>query len=184
MFVDGAGSHKRQTLALGTGPGSAATDARTPEFGSDVTLVRTARVRMSDALHQVLHDYPQVIEAKYELGDDGKLSLSIYTTSHGKDVDAEHQDFFELAGDPTQATYAPDAARFDVPDEEHVTRSARDLTLVQTQTMSLLDAVTKAEGLIAGGVVFGAIPTIRGTRSGYGVYILAPDNSVHYYFLS
>jgi len=183
-FVDGAGSHRRQTLALGTGPGTGATDARTPELGSDVTIVRNARIEMSSALKQLLQQYPQVIEAKYEIGDDGNLSLSIYTTSHGKDTDAEHQDFYELAGDPTQATYEPTAAKFDVPDEEHVTRSARDLTLIQTQSMSLVDAVSKAESLISNGVVFWAIPTMRGTRAGYGVYILAPDNTVHYYFLS
>lgn len=29
-----------------------------------------------------------------------------------------------------------------------------------------------------------AIPTIRGSRAGYGVYVLAPDNTVHYLFIS
>lgn len=183
-FVDGAGSHRRQTLDLGTGPGTGATDARVPELGTDMTIVRNARIKMSSALHQLLQQYPLAIEAKYEIGDDGNLSLSIYTTTHDKNTDAEHQDFYELSGDPTQATFQPAAAKFDVPDEEHVTRSARDLTLIQTQSMSLVDAVSKAESLIQNGVVFWAIPTMRGTRAGYGVYILAPDNSVHYYFLS
>lgn len=183
-FVDGAGSHRRQTLALGTGPGTGATDARVPELGNDVTIVRNARIKMSSALHQLLAQYPLAIEAKYELGDDGNLSLSIYTTTHDQHTDAEHQEFYELAGDPTQATFQPTAAKFDVPDEEHVTRSARDLTLLQTQSMSLVDAVTKAESLIQDGIVFWAIPTMRGTRAGYGVYILAPDNSVHYFFVS
>jgi hypothetical protein len=184
VFVDGAGSNKRQTLDLGAGPGSAATDARTPELGTDLTVVRQSAIKMSAALKQVLKTYPQVIEAKLELDESNHLSLSIYPTSQGKRVDAEHQDFFELAGDPTALPFAPTATKFDVPDEEHLTRSARDLTLVQTQTMSLLDAVQKAEYRISGGVVFWAIPTIRGTRAGYGVYVLAPDNSVHYLFIS
>jgi hypothetical protein len=32
--------------------------------------------------------------------------------------------------------------------------------------------------------VYWAIPTVRGTRSGWGVYVLAPDNTTHYFFLS
>src|SRR5215470_18105336 len=135
VFVDGAGSGRHQTLDLGTGPGSGATDARVPELGNDVTIVRTAKVKMSTALKQTLKSYPNIIEAKYEIGDDGALSLSIYSTKEPITIDAERQTFFELAGDPTQATYAPTESKFDVPDEEHVTRSARDLTLVQTQTM-------------------------------------------------
>jgi hypothetical protein len=184
VFVDGAGSHKRQAVDLGAGPGSSATDARTPELNGDPTIVRTATIRMSAAIRQTLQSYPQVIEAKFEIGDDGKLSLSIYPTSHDKTVDAEHQDFFELAGDPTGSAYAPEVSKFDVPDEEHVTRSARDLTLVQTQNKSLLDAVTQAESLISNGIVYWAIPTIRGTRAGFGVYVLAPDNTSHYFFIS
>ena len=183
-FVDGAGSNQRQVIDLGTGPGAGATDDRTPELGSDVTVVRQSRIKMSAALKQVLKSYPQVIEAKFELDETNKLSLSIYPTSKAKSVDPEHQDFFEVAGDPTVSTFAPTAAKFDVPDEEHLTRSARDLTLVQTQTMTLLGAVQKAEAKFAGGLVFWAIPTIRGTRSGYGVYVLTPDNKVHYLFLS
>jgi hypothetical protein len=183
-FVDGAGSNKRQTLDLGSTPGAGATDARVPELGNDITVMRQSKIKMSAALKQVLKTYPQVIEAKFELDGDNKLSLSIYPTSQGKAIDPEHQDFFEVAGDPTVVPFAPTATKFDVPDEEHVTRSARDLTLVQTQQMSLLDAVQKAEAKISGGIVFWAIPTMRGTRSGYGVYVLAPNNTVHYLFLS
>jgi hypothetical protein len=112
------------------------------------------------------------------------VSLSIYPRSQSTRVYPEHHEFFEIAGDPTVLPFTYAATKFDVPDEEHVTRSARDLTLVQTQSMSLLDAVQKAESKISGGVVFWAIPTIRGTRSGYGVYVLAPNNSVHYLFIS
>jgi len=183
-FVDGGGSSRRQTLDLGTGPGAGATDPRTPELNGDPTIVRTSQIKMSDALRQMLAKYPAVVEAKFEIGDDSKLSLSIYTTGSPATLDAKRNTFFELAGDPTQATYAPTESKFDVPDEEHVTKAARDLTLVQTQTMELLGAVEKAESLISGGIVYWAIPTIRGTRAGYGVYILAPDGTSHYYFLS
>ena len=183
-FIDGGGSRRHQTLSLGTGPGSAATDARTPELGNDLSVLRTARVQMSTAIRQTLNKYPGVIEAKYEIGDDGNLSLSIYPVKQALTVDAERQTFFELAGDPTQSTYAPTESKFDVPDEEHVTRSARDLTLVQTSNISLLDAVLKAESKYSHGFVYWVIPTVRGTRSGWGVYVLDSSNRSHYLFIS
>jgi hypothetical protein len=183
-FVDGGGSARRQTLALGTGPGSGATDPRAPELAGDPTIVRTSTIKMSDAIRQLQAKYPAAVEAKFEIGDDSKLSLSIYTTGSAATLDAKRNTFFELAGDPTTGAYSPDESKFDVPDEEHVTKAARDLTLIQSQTMPLLGAVEKAESLISGGIVYWAIPTIRGTRAGYGVYILAPDGTSHYYFLS
>jgi hypothetical protein len=183
-FVDGGGSSHHQTLALGAGPGNGATDPRVPELNGDPTIVRTSNIKMSDAIKHLQTTYPATIEAKFEIGDDGKLSLSIYTTQQPATIDAKRNTFFELAGDPTQAAYTPSESKFDVPDEEHITKAARDLTLIQTQTMHLLGAVQKAESLVSGGIVYWAIPTIRGTRAGYGVYVLAPDNTSHYFFLS
>jgi hypothetical protein len=184
FFIDGQGSRRHQTLDLGAGPGPGATDARVPELGPDPSVVRAARIKMSAAIRQTLETYPGVIEAKYELDHDGNLSLSIYPVEEDLSIDAERQTFFELAGDPTAATFTPTESRFDVPDEEHVTRSARDLTLVQTSSVSLLDAVLRAESLFSNAFVYWAIPTIRGTRSGWGVYVLDRNNVTHYLFIS
>jgi hypothetical protein len=183
-FVDGGGSARREVVDLGAGPGAGATDARTPELGSDMTVVRQSRIKMSDALRKVAVQYGPAIEAKFELDGDGRLSLSIYPVGKGIDVDAEHNTFFELAGDPTAAQFAPTLTEFQVPDEEHLTRSARDLTLVQTASITLLSAVVKAENQFSGGRVAWAIPTRRGTRAGYGVYVVASDGRVHYLFIS
>jgi hypothetical protein len=184
QFVDGEGSDDVSCTDLGTGPGAGATDVRVPELGGDPTIVRTARIDMRTGIQQVLATYPAVVEAKYEIGDDGKLSLSIYPVQQLLNIDAERQTFFEVAGHPTDVTFAPDTAKFDVPDVEHVTRSARDVTLVQTMNMSILDAIDRAQFEIQDGIVYWAIPTIRGTRAGFGVYVLAPDNTTHYFFIS
>jgi hypothetical protein len=183
FFVDGSGSSRHQTLDLGTGPGAGASDTRVPKL-PDPSVARTAKTRMSAAIKQTLKTYPGVIEAKYEIGDDGNLALSIYPVKEPLTIDAQRQTFFELAGDPTQTTFAPSVSTFDVPDEEHVTRSARDLTLVQTSQMSILDAIAKAESKFSNGFVYWAIPTIRGTRSGWGIYVLDSQNRTHYLFLS
>jgi hypothetical protein len=189
-FVDGNGGRRSNAWRLdadddlGAGPGDGATDARTPELGDDLTIVSTSKISMADALAQVEKANGPAIEAKFELGDDGKLSLSIYPTGKGVETDAERNTFFELAGDPTAASYAPDKSEFDVPDVEHLTRSARDLTIVQTANVSLRSAVAAVNRRIPDGFVFWAIPTIRNHTPGYGVYTLGKDGKAHYFFVS
>jgi hypothetical protein len=186
-FIDGQGSWDSNywdPCDLGTGPGAGATDARTPELGDDLSVLLTSKTTMSQALAKMEAKYGGLIEAKFEIGDDGKLSLSIYPTGKGVSVDAERNTFFELAGDPTASTYAPTLTEFKVPDVEHLTRSARDLTLVQTASITLREAVAVAERSLRGGFVYWAIPTIRDTRAGYGVYVYGRDHQSHYFFIS
>ena len=184
-FVDGMGSLESSGDSpedLGDGPGARATDARGVELGANVAIVRTSAISMADALAQVLAANGPIIEAKFELGDDGKLSLSLYPV---KDigVDAERTTFVEAAGDPTVSPFQPTLDTFADSDVEHQTRSARDLTLVQTAALTLPEAVDAAQAQLPDGFVFWAIPTIRDTRPGYGVYVLAADDSVHYFFI-
>lgn len=186
-FIDGGGSTRRSSLRLREilgGPGSSATDARVPELGEDLSVLRRATVKMGDALAQAESEHGPVIEAKYELDDQGNLSLSIYPIGKGLGLDAERNTFFELAGDPTGEAFAPEISEFDVPDAEHLTRSARDLTIVQTAGLSLREAVGSVERAVPGGFVYWAIPTIRDTRSGFGIYVLDVDGVSHYYFVS
>jgi hypothetical protein len=189
-FVDGAGSRESNAKdldaddSLGIGPGAGATDARTPELGDDVSIVKTSKVTMASALAAMEASYGPAIEAKFEIGDDGKLSLSIYPVGKGVTIDAERNTFFELSGDPTATTYTPDKSEFTVPDVEHLTRAARDLTLVQTAGLTLRDAVAAVDKAMPGGFVYWAIPTLRDTRAGFGVYTLGTDGQAHYFFVS
>jgi hypothetical protein len=185
-FVDGGGSSESNAYdpeELGNGPGADATDERSPELGSDLSVVHQSKITMGQALDQTEVKYGPTIEAKFEVGDDGKLSLSIYPVKDTS-LDAERSQFTELAGDPSVTPYSPSQSEFKVPDEEHLTRSSRDLTLVQTASLSLRDAVAVAEWAMPGGFVYWAIPTVRHTRAGYGVYVLGTDNQPHYFFIS
>lgn len=187
-FIDGQGSDESTTddclQELGTGPGSLASDARSPELGDDLTIVRQSKVTMADALAQLEAQNGPAIEAKFELGDDGKLSLSVYPVGKGIAIDAERNTFFELSGDPTAATFTPGKEQFQMPDFEHVSRAARDLTLVQAASLSLRQAVAAVNEKVPGGFVYWAIPTVRDTRAGYGVYTLGADGQAHYFFVS
>ena len=141
-----------------------ATDDRTPELGGHPGVVRDVRTTMSAGLALSEAQYGQTIEAKYELGDDSKLSLSIYPAGKGIALDAERNLFQELAGDPTTASFSGALAAFH--DQEHLTRSARDLTLVQLSRVTVLQAVRSLERYVR---VYWAIPTIQQGRAGYGM---------------
>ncbi|MBI3554429.1 MAG: chromate resistance protein [Elusimicrobia bacterium] len=185
-FIDGEGGDERTAdhpADLGSGPGAGATDARVPELGDDLSVARGSKLTMAQALARTEAKYGPMIEAKFELDDAKKLSLSLYPVGKGVDVDAERNVFQELAGDPTADVFAPTLAEFKVPDAEHLTRSARDLTLVQTSPLTLRQAVDIAQAALPKGFVYWAIPTIRDTRAGYGVYVLGSDNRPHYFFI-
>ncbi len=184
-FIDGGGSYARTSgrlVEIPGGPGAKATDARAPEL-TDLSVLATSKVSMAQALASLEAKNGPAIEAKFEPDDSGHLSLSIYPV---KDItlDAERNAFGELSGDPTAATFAPDFATFAVPDVEHLTKSARDLTLVQTASLTLRQAVDVAQKASKGGFVYWAIPTIRDTRSGYGVWVYGTDHKSHYFFVS
>ena len=182
-FIDGQGSRAHGVTDLGHGPGHLATDQRVPELGDDLSVLRQSKITMADALAASEAANGPAIEAKFEVGDDGNLSLSIYPV---KDIslDAERNSFAEQAGDPTVLPFESAISTFQVPDVEHLTRSARDLTITQAARLTLREAVAKAEATVRGGFVYWAIPTIRDTRAGYGVYVYGPRGGVHYLFIS
>jgi hypothetical protein len=185
-FYDGRGSREVTWYAcdLGDGPGTKATDQRTPELGDDLSILKQAKISLVDAIAQVEQANGPVIEAKFELGDDGKLSLSVYPVGKGLDTDAERNTFFEASGDPTADAWTPGLDTFDVPDAEHLTRSARDLTIVQTASLSMTEAIQMVQETMPDGIVFWAIPTVRETRSGFGIYVYGADGKQHYFFIS
>src|SRR5262249_5495275 len=101
-------------------------------------------------------------------------SLSIYPLGKGIDVDAERNVFQELAGDPTVDPFHGDLSVFH--DQEHLTRSSRDLTLIQLSEFTLRDAVDAGEFY---GPVYWAVPTILSKRAGYDLDVLSGGAPLH-----
>ncbi|HUS27104.1 MAG TPA: hypothetical protein VMZ53_01295 [Kofleriaceae bacterium] len=182
VFIDGQGSRVRQVADLGTAPTNP-TDDRHPELGNDPTIVRTSKITMLQAIDQLEAQYGKMIEAKFELDHSNNLALSLYPVKDYR-LDAERNELGELAGDPTAASFSPSYSKFDVPDEEHVTKASRDLSLVQASGMNLRSAVAKVQAKFPGGFIYWAIPTRKGTRAGYGIYVLDKNNRTHYLFVS
>src|SRR5262249_39966310 len=99
-------------------------------------------------------------------------------------LDSERNKFVEQAGDPTVTPFQSSLSEFTVPDVEHLVRSSRDLTIVQTAGLTLRQAVDPAQAPVPGGFVYWAIPPLPDTRGGYGVYVLGTDGKAHYFFIS
>src|SRR6185503_16497768 len=97
----------------------------------DLSILKTAKVTMAEGLAQAEKNNGPTIESKFEIGDDGKLSLSVYPVGKGITTDPENNEFQELSGDPTSKPWVTKLDVFKAGDFEHLTRSTRDLTLVQ-----------------------------------------------------
>jgi hypothetical protein len=154
-----------------------ATDAREPEL-HDVKDVFASKISMLNAVKQFEVNSQSIIEAKFETNGAGDLALSLYPLANVATVDAERVTFSEVAGNPTTTPFATSSEQFT--DFEHITRSTRDLTLVQLSNLSLRDAVSRGAVL---GNVYWTIPTMQNGRAGYGVYGVDGDGDSNYAFI-
>lgn len=162
------------------GPGVKATDAEVPQL-DNATQVRQSKITLIQALDYAEAKYGPQTEAKFELDDAGKLSLSLYPVGKGINTDAARNVLQELAGDPTVIPWAPELSTFT--DEEHLKIGSRDLTIVQTAGLSLREAIERVNEKQPGFVYF-AIPTIRDGQPGYGIYTLDSYDKSHYFFVN
>ena len=101
------------------------------------------------------------ISAKFELDDNKKLSLSVYTAEKGLGEDAEHNVLKEYSGSPEPTRWSPEAEVFK--DLEHVSRASGHLTLMALAKHSLADFISMAQKQHKG-LVFSAIPEVQNHR--------------------
>jgi uncharacterized membrane protein YkoI len=95
-----------------------------------------------------------------------------YTAKAGLKNDAEHNQLIELKGEANAASWTPTTEVFE--DKKHLTRSAMQLTLVQTSKLSLVDAIKKA-GAAQAGTVYSAIPAVEDGNPVFIVKVATAD---------
>lgn len=145
-----------------------------------LTALSTSKISLADGVAQAGAKAPEVaISAKFEMDDNGKLSLSVYTAEKGLETDAEHNVLKELSGDPTGGKWTPEVEVFK--DAEHLKRAAGQHTLMSISAASLLDIIRKA-GKDHPGTVFSAIPVVRGHRAAFLVQIASNGKAVEYLY--
>ena len=140
--------------------------------GDEAVLAQLAKTKISllDGIKQAERGKAVVISAKFELDDNGKLSLSIYTAPQGLDVPAETNPLTELSGDPTVTPFAPAAEVF--ADKEHIARASTHLAILQLSEMSLTQIIKEAMEEQEGTPYSVANPMIRDHRAVADVFIL------------
>ena len=143
--------------------------------GEDYTallkLLSNSKRSLADGIRQATKSTEAPISAKFELDDNGKLSLSIYTAEKGLTTDAEHNVLKELSGSPEAAEWKPEVEVFK--DPEHLKRASEQLTLMRLSQMSLLDVIAKARKQRKG-IVFSVTPLVAGHQPQFNV--LVADN--------
>ena len=150
--------------------------AHAGDEGDDSLLkgLSTSKHSLADGIRQATKDGGVAISAKFE--DEGKgLSLSVYVAGKGLGVKAEENVLEELAGSPAGPEWKPETEVFE--DVEHVARSTEQLTLMRLTTLSLADAVAKAEKAQKG-TVFSVKPEIHGNKAVFHVRIAADGKAL------
>jgi len=117
----------------------------------------TSKVSLLDGVQQLSKGSEVPISAKFEI-EDGVFQLSVYSAGKGVCEPADQNELKEYAGDPTAATWRPQAHVFS--DVEHVARSAQQMTLLAVSPCTLLDVLAKA-GKEQTGVVYSITPILR-----------------------
>ena len=127
-----------------------------------------AKVSLNSGLKQATNGSAVPISAKYEMDDNGKLSLSVYAAEKGLAVEPEKNVLKELAGSPEQANWAPETEVFK--DVEHVARSSEHLILNALSRKPLL-AIAKDASARTGGTVYSITPALEGRKPVFVVLV-------------
>lgn len=138
------------------------------DYGALLKALPNSKHSLADGIRQSAKPGEVPISAKFELNDEGKLSLSIYTAEKGLTADAEHNVLKELSGSPEAAQWNPEAEVFK--DAEHLKRAAAQQTLLALSSMSLLDVIAKAEKQQRG-TVFSITPVVRNQKPEFVVLV-------------
>lgn len=135
-------------------------------------ILSNSKVSMAEGVRQLTKGGEAVISAKYELDDNKKLSLSVYTAEKGVGTDSEHNILKEFSGSPEQAPWAPEAEVFkDIP---HVSRASGQLTMMALAKHSLAGFIAMAQKQHTG-KVFSAIPEVQNHRPVLVILIAGKD---------
>jgi hypothetical protein len=113
-----------------------------------IALMPGAKISLLEGIERAEAASGVAVSAKFEVGDDGKLALSVYTVPEGLNVEPEAATLSELSYDPTVENSQPGVEVF--ADKEHLARSAAHMTIFRISRLSLSGAIQKAVWLSGG----------------------------------
>jgi hypothetical protein len=160
-------------------PQSSLAEADDEETAALLKVLNNSKISMVEGVRQLTKGGEAAISAKYELDDNKKLSLSVYTAEKGLEADPEHNVLKEFAGSPEKTPWTSEAEIFkDIP---HVARASGQLSLMALAKHTLADFITMAQKQNKG-TVYSAIPEVQNHRPVLVVLIADKDkvNEVRY----
>lgn len=149
-------------VALAIPQVSSAKEYADEETAALLQVLGNSKLSLADGVRQASKGGEAAISAKFEMDDNKKLSLSVYTAEKGLGEDPEHNVLKEFSGSPEQTPWSPEAEVFK--DLEHVSRASEHLTLMALAKHSLADLITTAQKQHKG-TVFSAIPEVQNHRA-------------------
>src|SRR5262245_39233825 len=149
------------TLALFAVQPSLSKQYNDEETTALLQVLNNSKLSLIDGVRQLSKGGEVPISAKFELDDNKKLSLSVYTAETGLGQDAEHNVLKEFSGSPDQTPWSPEAEVFkDIP---HVSRASEQLALMALAKQPLADSIAMAQKQHKG-TVFSAMPEVQNHR--------------------
>lgn len=138
-----------------------------------LALMKNTKISLIQGIELAEKTSGPVTSAKFEVGDDGKLALSIYTIPEGLSTEPEKASLTELSGDPTAQPFKFATEVF--ADKEHVARASVHMTLFQLSPMSLKQVIEAALKKVPGTPLDVRNPMVRKGRPVADVIIHEAD---------
>ena len=142
-----------------------------------VSLLKDSKISLLQGIDQAEKTSGPTTSAKFEVGDDGKLALSVYTVPEGFSAEPEKTTLTELSGDPTVTPYAPKPEEF--ADKEHIARASVHMTLFQLSKFTLKQVIQKSLWRVSGQPIDVRNPMMRNKRPVADV-VIAGKNGENY----
>ncbi|MBL7669698.1 MAG: hypothetical protein JNM39_04370 [Bdellovibrionaceae bacterium] len=139
-------------------------------------LMNTAKMSLAEGIEYAEKTSGVATSAKFEIADDGKLELSVYTIPEGLNVEAEKSQLTELSGHASEDLGKLKATVF--ADKEHIARSSVHLTLRQLSKMSLKQIVEKAEKVASGQAIDVRNPIVRNSKPVADVVVVGKNQKI------
>ena len=127
-----------------------------------IPMLSASKLSLVQGIELAQQAHGPATSAKFEVNDEGKLVLSVYTIPEGFGVEPEKATLSEVLIDPTA-----DQPRLKLevfPDKEHIARAASHMTLFRLSKLSLVDVLERASRETKATPIDVRNPTVRDKR--------------------
>ena len=142
-----------------------------------IPLLKTSKISLLQGIAYAEKTSGPATSAKFEVGDDGKLALSIYTVPEGLRVQPENATLTEISGAASEGYPGLKAEVFT--DKEHIARASVHMTLFQLSKANLIQVIARALRIQPGIPIDVRNPMVQNHRAVAEVVIVGKGMNVY-----